>query len=212
MSVVASFTFNPFSENTYIVYDDTKSCVIIDPGCSNPAENEELSNFIKAEGLTPVKLINTHCHIDHVLGNKYIAETYKLGLEIHEGEIPVLDSIPMVSKMYNIPCDPSPKPSHFIKAGDIIEFGNTKLKTLFTPGHSPASLSFYCEAHQFVIAGDALFQGSIGRTDLPGGDYATLIQSIKSELLSLPDEVIVYSGHGPRTSIGAERNTNPFLQ
>lgn len=213
MTVVAEFTFNPFQENTYVLYDDTKECVIFDPGCYTQAEKDQLTAFIKEKELHPVRLINTHCHLDHVFGNHFIAQQYNLGLEIHEGELAVLQSAPQVSMMYGIPFpEPSPDPTGFIKAGDVIEFGETKLEVLFTPGHSPASISFFCRQQQFVIAGDVLFHQSIGRTDLPGGDHPTLIKSIKEQLFPLGDEVTVYSGHGPSTSIGYEKKNNPFLQ
>jgi len=214
MAQVKFFTFSPFSENSYIIYDDSKECIIVDPGCYTDEERQRLSKFISDNDLTPVRLINTHCHIDHVFGNRYVAETYKLPLEIHEGEIPVLESVPMVAKMYGIPnvqLSPDPDPNKFIKEGDTISFGNTKLSVLFTPGHSPASVSFYCKEDSFLIAGDVLFQGSIGRTDLPGGNFDTLLQSIINKFLPLPDDVIVYSGHGNPTSIGVERNSNPFI-
>ena len=212
MAVVAKFTFNPFQENTYLLYDDTKECIIIDPGCYTANERTELAQFIKQKELRPVRLINTHCHIDHVFGNRFIAEQYGLELEIHEGELPVLQAVPKVANLYGIPLpDESPEPSRFIKEGDQINFGNTKLNSLYTPGHSPASLSFYCAADQFMIAGDVLFQGSIGRTDLPGGDFATLISSIQTKFFTLDDEVVVYPGHGPETTIGYEKKNNPFL-
>jgi len=214
MAQVKFFTFSPFSENSYIIYDDSKECIIVDPGCYTDEERQRLSKFISDNDLTPVRLINTHCHIDHVFGNRYVAETYKLPLEIHEGEIPVLESVPMVAKMYGIPnvqLSPDPDPNKFIKEGDTISFGNTKLSVLFTPGHSPASVSFDCKEDSFLIAGDVLFQGSIGRTDLPGGNFDTLLQSIINKFLPLPDDVIVYSGHGNPTSIGVERNSNPFI-
>lgn len=213
MMHVADLTFNPFQENTYIVYDETKECIIFDPGMYTTEERKSLASYIEQNNLKPVRLINTHCHLDHVFGNNYVHETYKLALEIHEGELPVLQATPNVCMMYGIPySDPSPMPDRFIKEGDIIEFGKTKLRAIFTPGHSPASLSFYDEESKQLIAGDVLFEGSIGRTDLPGGDFATLIGSIKDKLFPLGDEVKVYPGHGPMTTIGVERKTNPFLQ
>jgi len=212
MTLVAKFTFNPFQENTYVLHDDSKECVIIDPGCFHEAERKELTDFIEKEGLKPVRLINTHCHIDHVFGNHFISKKYDLPLEIHEGELPVLNAVPQMAMMYGIPfSEPTPKVEKFIKEGDIIEFGNTKLESLFTPGHSPASLSFFCKKSNFIIAGDVLFYGSIGRTDLPGGDYNTLISSIKDKFFPLGDAVEVCPGHGPKTTIGYERKTNPFL-
>lgn len=212
MASVVSFTFNPFEENTYLVVDDNNECVIFDPGCSDHREKDLLKAYISSEGLKPVRLINTHCHIDHIFGNAFIAETYGLPLEIHEGELQVLNTAPQVAMMYGIPYpDPSPAPGAFIEAGTVIEWGNTRLKVLFTPGHSPASISFYCEEDQFLIAGDVLFYESIGRTDLPGGDHATLLKSIREELFVLDDAVKVYPGHGPGTTIGHEKRHNPFL-
>lgn len=214
MAQVHYFTFSPFAENSYIIYDETKECIIIDPGCYTNEERQTLQKFIRDNQLKPVRLLNTHCHIDHVFGNRYVAETYGLALEIHEGELPVLESVATVAQMYGIPNvqqSPDPDPNKFIKEGDTIEFGNTSLKVLFTPGHSPASVSFYCEADQFVIGGDVLFQGSIGRTDLPGGNYDTLMQSIKNNFLTLPDNTVVYSGHGNPTTVERERQSNPFI-
>ncbi len=213
MTKVATFTFNPFQENTYLVYDQTKECAIIDPGCYNEREKEILRNFIEQNQLHPVRLINTHCHIDHVFGNAFVADTYKLGLEIHEGEQIVLDTVAQVAAMYGIPYrEPSPAPVRYIAVGESITFGETTLTTLFTPGHSPASISFYCKTANFVIAGDVLFQNSIGRYDLPGGNFDTLMQSIIHQLLTLDDQTVVYSGHGPSTAIGTEKKFNPFLQ
>ncbi len=213
MSVVVVFTFNDFSENTYLIHDDTKQCVIIDPGNNNESENKTLSDFIIANDLTPVRLLNTHCHLDHVFGNKYVADTYKLDLEIHEGELPVLAAAPQISAMYGIPyLNISPVPTVFLEEGDTIEFGNTKLQIHFTPGHSPASVSFHNAEEQYIIGGDVLFQGSIGRTDLPGGNFDTLITSIKRTFMRLPDETRVYSGHGPMTTVGDEKQHNQFLQ
>lgn len=208
---IASFVFSPWSENTYVLYDESMDCCIIDPGCSDASERKQLQDFIEAKGLKPVKLINTHCHIDHVLGNKWVAETYGLKLEAHEGEKVVLDNMVDIARMYGMSYEKSPDIEVFLKEGEFLEFGNTQLEMYFTPGHSPASLSFFHRPSKQLIAGDVLFKGSIGRTDLPGGDFDTLIKSIKEQLFPLGDEVIVYNGHGPSTTIGEERRTNPFL-
>ncbi len=208
---IAVFTFNPFGENTYVLYDETKDCIIIDPGCSNVEEQTLLTDFISQQALVPMFLVNTHCHIDHVLGNKFVSERYGLPLTSHPGEQVVLDAQPMVSQMYGIPYDPSPAITQFLEEGDSLEFGNTSLKVLDTPGHSPASISLYCQESLQLIAGDVLFDGSIGRTDLPGGDFKTLIASIREKFLVLDDKVVVYSGHGEMTTIGKERRSNPFL-
>lgn len=212
MTQIQMFEFNPFAENTYIIFDDTGACAIFDPGCYDFEERAVLKNFIEEKNLQPVRLINTHCHLDHVFGNAFVAKTWELGLEIHIGELPVLQRFPQVCQMYGVPySDAPPMPSRFIEAGEIVEFGNTRLKALFTPGHSPASLSFYCADEGFVIAGDVLFYESIGRTDLPGGDMDTLLKSIRSQLFMLPDETLVYPGHGPATTIRHEKEYNPFL-
>jgi hydroxyacylglutathione hydrolase len=212
MAQVHTFEFNPFAENTYLVWDETGECAIFDPGCYTSAERDALRLFIEKNGLKPVRLINTHCHLDHVFGNKFVADTWGLPLEIHRGEIPVLERFPQTCQMYGIPnVQPSPAPGAFLEEGSIITFGNTRLETLFTPGHSPASLSFYCKKDGFVLAGDVLFYESIGRTDLPGGDFDTLLHSIRAQLFALPGETIVYPGHGPTTTLRHEKEYNPFL-
>ena len=211
MIFIRSFVFNPIKENTYILFDETKECIIIDPGCYDAAERAELSGFIKDNNLKPVKLLNTHCHLDHIFGNGYVADTYKLKLEMHQGEIPVLASYLPTAAVYNMDAEPSPEPSVFLNEGDIITFGNSKLEIVHTPGHSPGSITFYNTNQKFMIAGDVLFYGSVGRTDIPGGNHTILIESITNKLLPLGDEFIVYSGHGPITTIGAEKKHNPFL-
>lgn len=208
---VVIFCFNAFQENTYLLYDDSGECIIIDPGCNTKNEEDQLINFIENAKLTPVKLVNTHCHIDHILGNKFISEKYNLPLIAHKGEKPVLESGVMVSEMYGIEYKKSPDISAFLDEGDTLEFGNSVLEILFTPGHSPASISLFHRQSKQLIAGDVLFQGSIGRTDLPGGNFETLIDSIKSKYYPLGDDVIVYPGHGPATQIGIEKSSNPFL-
>ena len=209
---VKKFTFNPFSENTYVLYDETKECVIVDPGCYEDHEKEELSSFIKDNTLKPVRLINTHCHIDHVLGVKYIIESYGLDFQFHKMEMPIFESTEMVAQMYGIPNVEMPiAPSSFLDETDVVEFGVSKLDILFVPGHSPGHIAFVNNDQKFAISGDVLFYGSIGRTDLPGGEHKTLIDSIKSKLLPLGDDFVVHSGHGPATNIGFERENNPFL-
>lgn len=211
-ATIVIFTFNPFQENTYVVFDETKECAIIDPGCYEAHERIELQDFIMENGLKPVRLINTHCHLDHVFGNHFVHKTWGLELEIHRGELPVLEAVPQVSRFYGIPSgEPSPMPGRFIEEGDVVSFGNTRLEAILTPGHSPASLSFFIREDKLLLAGDVLFKESIGRTDLPGGDFDTLIASIKDKLLPLGDEVKVFPGHGPSTTIGFERRHNPFL-
>ena len=212
MLKIKSFTFNAFQENMYILIDEvSKECIIIDPGCNNTQEENELINYIESNGLQPKRLINTHCHIDHVLGNQLISDKYNLTLEAHELEKPVLGMCQQVGSMYGIPYKGSPEISTFHHDGDVFSFTGIEIQILFTPGHSPGSICLYLKEQNELIGGDVLFQGSIGRTDLPGGDHATLIGSIMTKLMPLPDETIVYSGHGPSTTIGRERVSNPFL-
>jgi hydroxyacylglutathione hydrolase len=205
------FTFGPFQENTFVLYDDTKECVIVDPGCYSASEQIELSSFISDNGLKPVLLLNTHCHVDHVAGNLFVYEKYGLKPTLHELDLVVLKSQEQVSMMYGLPCEKSPLPEKYLNEGDVITFGNAKLEVIFTPGHSPGHVTFYNREDKVIISGDVLFYNSIGRTDLPGGHHATLIASIKDKLFPLGDDVMVYCGHGPETTIGYEKQTNPFL-
>lgn len=208
---IQSITFNPFEENTYIISNDNGECIIIDPGCYDQPERDELARIIKDAGWTPTRLINTHCHIDHILGNAFVANTYNIGLEIHQGELPVLQSGNAVAGMYGVPYQTSPTPVSFLDETTELIFGGVQVKILFTPGHSPASICFYNATDGWLVGGDVLFHESIGRTDLPGGDHATLINSIRTKLFPLPDEIIVYPGHGLQTTIGYEKMFNPFL-
>lgn len=208
---IQSFTFNPFYENTYLLYDDSSECIIIDPGCSNASENLEISTFIVDNKLKPLHLINTHCHIDHILGNKYISTRYQLKLTAHKKETQVLDFGTQTAMMYQIPYDPSPPIEIFIDEGDIVKFGHSALNVLFTPGHSPASISLLNKESKILISGDVLFQGSIGRTDLPGGNFETLTRVIRSKFFTLTDDIVVYPGHGDSTTVGIEKRTNPFF-
>ena len=213
MLQVKVFTFNAFSENTYVLYEENGDGIIIDPGCQEAYEQELLVDFIRENNISLKRLILTHGHLDHVAGNAFIFDTYGLKPEIHEKDKRILTSAGQYGVVFGMIIRDSPLPEHYIEADSIIRFGKGHtLKALFTPGHSPGHLSFYSEADGFVIAGDALLQGSVGRTDLPGGHGPTLLESIQRELMSLPDNTIVYSGHGPATTIGAERKHNPFLQ
>ncbi len=208
---VATFTFNEFSENTYVLFDNTKQCAIIDPGCHQASEQAELVNFITQHNLTPTLLVNTHCHIDHVLGNAFVAKKYNLPLHLHKNELETYRDTDRWAKMFGMVVEEIPEPQIYIDECNILQFGNTTLQILFTPGHSIASLSFYEPHSKQLISGDVLFYQSIGRTDLPGGNFDTLITSIRTKLFILPDETVVYSGHGPKTSIGSEKSNNPFL-
>ena len=213
MIQIQSLTFNPFAENTFVLFDETKECIIIDPGCFDANEEETLSAFISNNNLNPVRLVNTHCHIDHVLGVDFVAKKYNLGFEFHKLDMPVFESTERVAEMYQIPNVKLPiKPTGFLDETDTVKFGNSELEILFVPGHAPGHIAFYNKDEKFVIGGDVLFYGSIGRTDLPGGDHNTLIENIKSKFFPLGDDFTVYSGHGPETNMGFERENNPFLQ
>ena len=212
MLKVHKHTFNPFQENTYIIEDETKECVIIDPGCSNDKERNQLLQTIQAHGLKPVKLLNTHCHIDHFPGNKFVCDTYNLLPEFHETELQVMYAALDYQTLFGFKLEASPEPVNYLKDGDEVKFGSTILKVLFVPGHSPGHIAFYNEAEKIIVSGDVLFQGSVGRYDLPGASGKVLFETIITKLMTLPDDVKVYSGHGPETFIGIERRNNPFLQ
>jgi glyoxylase-like metal-dependent hydrolase (beta-lactamase superfamily II) len=212
MMEIQHFTFNPFQENTYLLINGKKDCIIIDPGCYFEEERKQLLDYIEKEGLKVTRLLNTHCHLDHIFGNRLVAKTYGVGLEIHPQDKIVLDRSPEIGKMYNVPFEPSPEPVRFLEDGEKILFGEDELEVLLTPGHSPGSVCFYAASQQFIIGGDVLFYQSIGRTDLPGGNHQTLLKSIREKLFVLPDDVRVYPGHGPSTTIGFEKANNPFLK
>jgi hydroxyacylglutathione hydrolase len=209
---IKSFAFSPLQENTYILSNQTGGCLIIDPGCYFDGEKNRLQSFIEKSELKPEKLLNTHCHLDHVFGNKFIHEQYGLTLHLHENEKKVLEFAPASGLLWNMPFDNYQGEFIFIKEGDIIKLGDDELKVIEAPGHSPGHVCFYCEQQNFIIGGDVLFKRSIGRTDLPGGNQSTLIKSIREKIFVLPDTTVVYSGHGEPTTIGEEKSSNPYLQ
>lgn len=211
MSNIHSFVFGPFQENTYIVSSANKDCWILDPGCYADEERDTLKHYISQHQLHPVKLINTHGHLDHVFGNKFVAETYGLIPVIHPLEKEIFDYAPVAGMMYDLPFDHYEGEITFIEEGEIMKLNELSFEVLHTPGHSPGSISLYNKTDALLISGDVLFQGSIGRTDLPGGDMETLLQGIRKKLFTLPDDTKVYSGHGPETSIGVEKKMNPFF-
>lgn len=208
---VHKFTFNPFQENTYILSIDNGDCIIIDPGCYEPHEQERLKSYINDNGLNPVKLLNTHCHIDHILGNYFVATTYDLELGIHEKDLPTLNSVASYAHVYGFEkYQLSPEPSYFLNEGDEIILGDEKLTVIFGPGHAPGHVAFYNAKDSFVINGDILFQGSFGRVDLPGGNFTTLKETILKKMFALPEGTLVYTGHGGETTIGREKESNPI--
>ncbi len=212
MIKVKVFTFSPIQENTYVLYNEHKKAIIIDPGCYFPAEQEQLLQFIESTGLEVVQLLNTHCHLDHVFGNKWVYETFKTPLCIHPDEEPMLKMAPLSGEKWGLPFENYNGPIQYLQPGDTILLGNDALKVILAPGHSPASICFYCEFESFLIGGDVLFRESIGRTDLPGGNHEQLLTSIREQLFTLPNDVKVYPGHGLTTTIGHEKRHNPFMQ
>jgi hydroxyacylglutathione hydrolase len=206
------FVFNPFQENTYVISDSTKECIIIDPGCYEEHEKKILVDYIADNHLNVRMLLNTHCHIDHILGNDFVKEKYKTKLYIHPTEEFVLNAQKIFAPNYGFHQYHEAKPDAYLTPGESIEFGKQKFSILFVPGHAPGHVAFYNEKEKVVIGGDVLFAGSIGRTDLPGGNFNTLIKSIHEQLFTLPDDVVVYAGHGEETTIGVEKRTNPFCR
>jgi hydroxyacylglutathione hydrolase len=209
---LAQFTFNPFSENTYVVFDDTKEAIIIDPGMADSDENELLFEFIEEQGLKPVKIINTHCHLDHILGNAAAVDKYNIPIYCHKSELPMLERAGAASLMWNVPYNLSPNPSGFLEEGDVVSFGQTELEVLFVPGHAPGHIALVCHKERLVLAGDVLFRGSVGRVDLPMCNAADLVRSIQQKMYTLPNDYTVYSGHGPETTIGYEKEHNSFVR
>ncbi len=209
---IETLVFSPFDVNTYIIYDDTKECVIIDPACFDVNEQARLEKFVERTGLKPKRLLHTHCHLDHAFGNKFVCDTYNLKPEASKEEEPVLKFTTEAAKSYGLNMEAPRSIEKFLNEVDLIKFGNSELNIFHIPGHSPGSLVYYSESDKFAIVGDVLFKGSIGRTDLPGGNYDSLIAGIKSKLFNLHDDTIVYPGHGPSTTIESEKITNPFVK
>jgi len=208
----AFFTFNAFEENTYIISNGKKQCWIVDPGMYDDREKKQLTDYITANGLQPQGIINTHAHIDHILGIQHLVDTYNIPFSVHQGELPIINAAVASAMMFGFAFNQTPTPTQFIKEGEQLKLGDDLLEVRFTPGHSPGSVSFYYAPGNWVISGDVLFSGSVGRTDLPGGSHETLLNSIRTQLFTLPAETTVLSGHGPATNIGTEKRTNPFLK
>lgn len=212
MLIIQKFTFNPFYENTYLIWDhESLIGAVIDPGCYDQNEEKILSEFVQKNNLQIKYLINTHCHIDHIFGCHYMKDKYNPKFLIPKSDLPLLENSTKQSELFGLEINTPPKPDEFITEETKINLNNSDLTFLFTPGHTPGEYCIYCEKEKILISGDALFKGSIGRTDLWGGDYTTLINSIKSKILTLPDDVVVYPGHGEQTTIGDEKKLNPFL-
>ncbi|MCK3686374.1 MBL fold metallo-hydrolase [Maribellus sp. YY47] len=211
MIKIQKFVVNPLGENTYILSDETGECIFVDPGFFYAEERDEIKEYISSNQLKPVMIANTHCHFDHIMGVEFVREEYKVPFYAHAEDAFLVERAVGQSQMFGFDI-PAVKPiDGFLTEGETVKFGNTELKILHVPGHSPGHVVFYSAKDNMLVVGDVLFYGSIGRTDLPGGNYETLISGIKSKLLTLPDETKVYSGHGPETTIGVEKWSNPFL-
>ncbi len=209
---VHTFTFNAFQENTYVLADTNRNCVIIDPGCYERFEQQELSSFIAENNLTVLALLSTHSHVDHVLGNSYILRKYNVDHYSHELDVQTLISVERYAYMYGFQgYEPSPEPNRILKGGEVLIFGDIRLKVIFTPGHAPGHVVYYNEENKFVINGDVLFSGSFGRVDLPGGSMEVLKKTIHEIMFQLPEDTVVHCGHGPATTIGREKRFNYIL-
>jgi glyoxylase-like metal-dependent hydrolase (beta-lactamase superfamily II) len=212
MILIKRFEFNPFRENTYVLSDDTGECLIVDPGCQEPEEQDLLLDYFKENHLKPVKIVNTHCHIDHILGTAFLHDQFKLPFLIHPQEKPLLTASIAQGELFGLEVQTPPDPTEYLNEGDTVTFGNSMFEVIHIPGHSPGGIVLLNKDQRCMFTGDVLFQGSIGRTDLPGGDYDSLVNSIRQKLLILDPEIRVYPGHGPDTTIGIENQSNPFFQ
>jgi hydroxyacylglutathione hydrolase len=211
MITVKTFIFNPFQENTYLLYDETKECIIVDAGCYTQSERAELEDFINQNQLEPKFAIITHGHIDHILGNAFIKERFNIEILGQPEDLFLIQSAVNHALMFGLSIDDVPSIDRNINDGDVLKFGNSTLRVIHTPGHSLGGICLYSDTDNFVITGDTLFRESIGRTDLPGGNYNQIIETIKTKLLSLSENVKVYPGHGEPSTIGWERGNNPYL-
>lgn len=213
MLTIKTFQVNMIGENCYVVSDETREAVVIDCGAFSAQEKQAIANYIEAERLQVKHLLCTHVHFDHVFGNAFLAERYGLKPAFHAADQPLYDNLAtQVMDFIQVKYDvPQPPAAPHLADGDEVRFGTHAFTVIHTPGHSPGGVSFYCAAEGVLFSGDSLFRYSIGRTDLTGGDYRALIDSLSSKILTLPEQVTVYPGHGPTTTVGAEKRNNPYL-
>jgi glyoxylase-like metal-dependent hydrolase (beta-lactamase superfamily II) len=212
MIQVHCFEFSPFAENTYVLSAPSGECLIIDPGCYTATEEITLKQFIENSAFTPKALLNTHAHIDHIFGNRFVKDTWKLPLYLSDLDIPLFERADQMAALWGLSFAGSPHPDENLVHGQILQLADDELEVRFVPGHAPGHMVFVSHSNEFAICGDTLFAGSIGRTDLPGGNHELLLQSIREQLFTLPDHYTLYPGHGPSTTVGAERKSNPFFQ
>lgn len=212
MISIEKFIFNSFQVNTYILKDDSGECVIVDASCYNPEEKQEVRDYILKNKLKLVRNLNTHCHVDHLFGNSFIAETFGIHPEYHEASVPFLSLATGIAASFGYELTNIPAPARYLKDNEKINFGNSELDVLYTPGHADGSVCFHNKEQGFLITGDVLFRDTIGRTDLPTGNLDLLMKSIREKIFSLPDETLVLPGHGPETTVGYEKKNNPFIR
>ena len=212
MISIQQFVFNSFMVNTYLLFDESCECIIVDPACYEEREKRELRNFISENKLKLVRNVNTHCHIDHILGNAFIAENFGIFPEYHKASVPFFFTAKEIAGSFGFTLNGTPDPVGFLEEGKKVTFGKSELDVFYTPGHADGSVCFYNKTNNFVITGDVMFRDTIGRTDLPSGDFNLLMKSIKEKLFTLPDETTVFPGHGPETTIGYEKRNNPFIR
>ncbi len=203
--------FSPIQVNTYILEGDAGGCIIIDCGCYGPVEEKRLENFLTTRSLIPLMLLNTHCHLDHIFGNTFILERYGLRSWFHASDSSNHASATKHALMFGLDMEEPPAPAGYLSDGELVSAAGISLEIIAVPGHSPGGIAFYSEKERVIFTGDALFAGSIGRSDLPGGDHEQLMTNIRSRLFTLPPDTIVYAGHGPETTIGEEMKSNPFF-
>lgn len=212
MLQIHSAVYNPFSENTYVIYNENNLCWIVDPGMYDPNEVGELRDFIDSRGLKPQAIINTHAHIDHIFGVQALIDAYQIPFWLHHREAPVLASAAASAMMFGLNFSKAPAVTEYLNVDEPMTLGGDQIELRLAPGHSPGSVVFFYAEGGWAIGGDVLFAGSIGRSDLPGGDMDTLLASIRTQLYTLPEGTIVYPGHGPETTIGEEMRSNPFVR
>jgi glyoxylase-like metal-dependent hydrolase (beta-lactamase superfamily II) len=212
MISIHKFIFNSFQVNTYLLIEDSGDCIVVDAACYDTREEQKLKDFIVRNNLNVIRNLNTHCHIDHILGNRFIAETFGVYPEYHEASLPFLLTAGEIGKSFGFTIKELPAPANFLKDNEKIQIGSSILQVFYTPGHADGSVCFYCKEQGFVITGDVLFRDTIGRTDMITGDFDVLMKSIREKLFTLPDDTVVYAGHGPETSLGYEKLNNPFIR
>jgi glyoxylase-like metal-dependent hydrolase (beta-lactamase superfamily II) len=211
MLKIKKFVVNPLGENSFVLYDETGECIFTDPGFYYSDEHDEVRDFIADNGLTPVNVVNTHCHFDHIMGVEFVRNEFGIPFAAHKDDVFWVEKVVDQGRMFGFELNPVNPVDSFLAETETVKFGTTELQVIHVPGHSPGHVCFYNRQAGLLVAGDVLFYGSIGRTDLPGGDYQTLISNIRNKLFPLPDETVVYCGHGPETTLGFEKRTNPFL-